>query len=161
MTPLVWYSMAGIIISILVIYALMVLIKLRAQTNKREQLAMQIEHNQRKRNNKVFSSILLISKAVSEKQCDISEGCWRLSVLIESLPEYEDRLKSEIPAIFNLYNQIKHMPILDARKTLSKKEKLALDLQRMEIEQELEQQVFADIEKFIPFVTVIQKSLTH
>lgn len=161
MTPVIWYSIAGIIISTLVAYALILLIKLQRQIKKRDQLIVQREQNKREKNTNVLSSILLISRAILEKQCDLSEGCWRLSVLIESLPEYEVRLKAQIPAIFNLYNQIKHMPILDARKTLSKKETLSLDLQRMGIEQELEKQVLIEIDSFIPTVNEIQKSLAN
>ena len=75
---------------------------------------------------------------------DIAEGCWRLSVLLDSLKLSED-LNVQFPAVFKLYEAIKHMPILSARKKLDKQSRMKLDLERMKIEAELAEDIRRDI----------------
>ncbi|WP_394175258.1 DUF2489 domain-containing protein [Thalassotalea litorea] len=150
---------AAFIIFLLAAYASYLLFKLRHQNKMHRQAALEQQRNRAEKDLKVISSILIICRAMQEKQCELSEGCWRLSVLMESLDEPLKSPTEQFPAIFSLYNKISHMPILEERKKLSKKEKLALDLERMGYEEELEAQVFADIESLIPEATSYQQAL--
>jgi hypothetical protein len=81
---------------------------------------------------------------MKEEQCDIAEGCWRLSVLLDSLKLSQD-LNLQFPAVFKLYEAIKHMPIMSARKKLDKQSRMKLDLERMKIEAELAEDIRRDI----------------
>lgn len=154
-----WFIIASVIIFILAAYAAFLMFKLRAQNRTQQLINDQQQQKQLARDIKVIESITLISKAVNEKQCEISEGCWRLSVLMDSMPEHKEVMNTKFPAIFNLYNQISDMPILEARKALSKNERLKLDLKRMGIEQELEPKVLADIKLLVTYSTSIKDEL--
>ncbi|MDG1732387.1 MAG: DUF2489 domain-containing protein [Thalassotalea sp.] len=154
-----WFILASVIIFILAAYAAFLMFKLRAQNRTQQLILEQQQQKQIARDIKTIESIALISKAVSEQQCEISEGCWRLSVLMDSMPEHKELMNSKFPAIFNLYNEISHMPILEARKALSKKQRLQLDLERMGIEQELEPKVLADIKLLVTYSTSIKDEL--
>ncbi|TKB46825.1 DUF2489 domain-containing protein [Thalassotalea mangrovi] len=151
--------LAAAIIFALTVYASMLLFKLRHQTKMQKALTLEQQQKRAEKDLKVVSSLLIICKAMQEKQCDLSEGCWRLSVLIESMEYSLDSPNERFPAIFSLYNKISHMPILEERKKLSKKDKLKLDLERMGYEEELEAEIFADIERLIPDAQYHQQTL--
>ncbi|KGJ88119.1 DUF2489 domain-containing protein [Thalassotalea sp. ND16A] len=151
--------LAAVVIIILASYATLLLLKLRQQKQQQLLASRQEQLKQMARDVKTVNSIVLIAKAVNQKQCEISEGCWRLSVLMESLPQQSQQLKLKFPAIFKLYSKISHMPILDARKQLTKQEKLKLDLERMTAEEELEQAVLEDIANLVPFAHSLQQEL--
>lgn len=159
MTLVIWSAIAIFIICALGFYALMLLIKLKKQNIKKSVLETQNLQKNISKNINVLSSINLIGKAMEQKQCEISEGCWRISVLVESLPEYKHKFKSSFPSVFQLYNAIQHMPILDERKKLSKKEKIKLDVERMSIEQQLEDSVMSEVLTLQSFAMSTIKSL--
>lgn len=149
-TTIALLVVAALIIFALAAYASYLLFKLRDQDKLQQAVALEQQRKRAEKDEKVISSILIICKAMQEKQCDLSEGCWRLSVLLESMEEPLQKPTERFPAIFSLYNKISHMPILEERKKLSKKEKLTLDLERMGYEEELEADIFADIQRLIP-----------
>ncbi len=159
MKTVVLISLAVIVIAALATYATFLLLKLRKQRFALAEIEKQKQRNQLDKDIGVLSSIILISKAVNQKQCEISEGCWRLSVLIESLPSLSAQFKNQYPAIFKLYESINHMPILEKRNALTKQERLKLDLQRMGIEQELEGSVLSAIAELEPHAISVKESL--
>ena len=131
------FSLVGIaiVIGTLIIislagYATFLLLKLKKQ-NKH------IAEQRDAYNTKQIRSIVIISDAMKQEQCELSEGCWRLSVLMDSLDIEGIDFNQQYPSIFELYRRINHMPILDARKQLSKKERAQQDIQRMRHEAEL------------------------
>ncbi|TLU65672.1 DUF2489 domain-containing protein [Thalassotalea litorea] len=150
---------AAVVIFLLAAYASYLLFQLRHQQQSQRSIALKQQQKRAEKDLKVVSSVLIICKAIQEKQCDLSEGCWRLSVLLESMEESLESPTQRFPAIFNLYNKISHMPILEERKKLSKKEKLALDLERMGYEESLESDIYADIERLIPDASNRQQAL--
>ena len=87
---------------------------------------------------------MIIVRAMKAEQCDFSEGCWRLSVLLDSLKTSEE-IAQQFPAIFELYNRIKALSILDSRKELPKKERMEEDLQRIKAEAELHTEIEKDL----------------
>lgn len=111
----------------------------QAQAKEAQQLAHQ-QHDQ-----KIISSVIIIVRAMKEEQCDFAEGCWRLSVLLDSL-KLSQNLQQQFPAIFEFYEGIKHMPILEARKKLDKKARMKLDYERMKLEAALAENIRRDIE---------------
>jgi hypothetical protein len=140
------YAMVGgvIIIAALAFYAAKLLTQLKKQTVKMEQAEQERKIALAKHDRKILSSVVIIANAMKEEQCDIAEGCWRLSVLIDSL-KLSEGLSKEFPAIFELYNAIKHMPILEARKKLAKNERMKLDFERMKAETNLSAKIKIDV----------------
>lgn len=133
-------ALAVIIVLSLAFYAGKLLKQLQLQTVQQKQAEIDRQQALNKHDNKVLDSIIIIVRAMKEEQCDISEGCWRLSVLLDSLKTSENH-SSQFPAIFELYEAIKHMPILEARKKLEKRERMKLDLERVKIEAKLSEPV--------------------
>jgi len=136
---------AVIIIAALAFYAAKLLTQLKQQTAKIEQAEQERKIALAKHDSKILNSVVIISHAMKEEQCDIAEGCWRLSVLLDSL-KLSESLSKEFPAIFELYNAIKHMPILEERKKLAKRERMKLDFERMKAETNLSLKIKADVE---------------
>ncbi|MBA6352567.1 MULTISPECIES: DUF2489 domain-containing protein [unclassified Colwellia] len=144
-TPWIYIVVGGvIIIAALAFYAVNLLSQLKAQTAKIKQAEQDKKIALAKHDSKILSSVVIIAHAMKEEQCDIAEGCWRLSVLLDSL-KLSSGLSAEFPAVFELYDKIKHMPILDARKKLAKNERMKLDFERMKAESDLSAQINIDV----------------
>ena len=118
------------IIIALAFYAGMLLQRLNKQKKLQQQALIAKQRSLNNHDKKVFDSILLITRAMQQEQCEFDEGCWRLSVLLSSLKTVTE-LPAMFPAIFALYDEIKDLAILDARKALTKKERMREDYKRM------------------------------
>ncbi|GHE88386.1 DUF2489 domain-containing protein [Thalassotalea profundi] len=127
---------AVVIIAALSFYAGKLLFQLRRQTQLQDEILRANKKAHNEHDTKVLNSVVIIVRAMKEDQCDYSEGCWRLSVLLDSLKTAEG-LEQEFPAIFELYHAIKHMPIMQERKKLAKQERMKLDLERTKAEARL------------------------
>ncbi|MGJ8694446.1 MAG: DUF2489 domain-containing protein [Thalassotalea sp.] len=134
----------ALIILALAFYAGRLLSQVKIQRKANEAAQAKIVAGQKAHDEKIMNSVLIIAKAMKEEQCDYSEGCWRLSVLLDSL-KTSSELSEQFPAIFALYNKIKHMHILDGRKSLAKKERMKQDLERMKEEAALYDAINADL----------------
>jgi hypothetical protein len=127
-------------------YAGKLLRQLSLQKEQQKQAALAHQQALNNHDKKVFDSILLITRAMEEEQCEFDEGCWRLSVLLASLKTIDNGLVEEkFGAIFALYNEIKTFAILKERKALSKKERMQQDFKRMTAETNLHDDVVADL----------------
>lgn len=146
-----YFIIALIVIIPLAIYAGMLLSQLKKQAAEQAVAAQEQQLALKEHDTKIFNSVVIIVRAMKEEQCDISEGCWRLSVLLDSL-----RLSSELntlfPSVYELYNAIKHMPILEERKKLEKKNRMKLDFKRIKLEADLAPKIQSDIEQLHQYV---------
>lgn len=146
-----YFIIALIVIIPLAIYAGMLLSQLKKQAAEQAVAAQEQQLALKEHDTKIFNSVVIIVRAMKEEQCDISEGCWRLSVLLDSL-----RLSSELntlfPSVYELYNAIKHMPILEERKKLEKKDCMKLDFKRIKLEADLAPKIQSDIEQLHQYV---------
>lgn len=133
-----------IIIGVLAFYAGKLLKQLQAQTVQQKQAKDEQQRALKVHDKKILDSVIIIVRAMKEEQCDFSEGCWRLSVLLDSL-KMSEALSQQFPAIFELYSRIKELSILDSRKELAKKERMKEDLQRMKAESELHPKIVTDL----------------
>lgn len=136
--------LAFVIIGVLAAIAVKLLRQLKQQTLAQQQKEIAQQQALQKHDKKIISSVIIIVRAMKEEQCDIAEGCWRLSVLLDSLKLSQD-LNVQFPAIFTFYEAIKHMPILAARKKLDKKTRMKLDFERMKLEAEMADAIRQDI----------------
>jgi len=133
------------IIGVLAAVATKLLRQLKQQTRAQEQQKIAQQQALQQHDKKIISSVIIIVRAMKEEQCDLAEGCWRLSVLLDSLKLSQD-LNLQFPAVFKFYQAIKHMPILEARKKLDKKSRMKLDFERMKLEAELAEDIRRDLE---------------
>lgn len=153
-----WLAAGVIIIIGLAFYAGRLLMRV-----KQQQIQQQAAEDQRLKalnlhDTKVLNSIVIIVRAMKEQQCDLSEGCWRLSTLLGSL-KTSAAPDQQFPAIFELYEKIKHMPILEQRKELPKKQRIKLDIERSKVEQDLTEQITKDLEQLHEFAIQRQNML--
>jgi hypothetical protein len=144
--PWVYLALLGIvIIGVLAAVAVKLLRQLDQQKLAQAQAKATQQQAHQQHDKKIISSVIIIVRAMKAEQCDLAEGCWRLSVLLDSLKLSQD-LQLQFPAVFQLYEAIKHMPILAARKKLDKKSRMKLDYERMKIEASLAEDIRRDIE---------------
>lgn len=136
---------AVIIIAALSFYAGKLLKQLAKQKQLQQQAELARQQGLASHDHKVLASVLIITRAMKEEQCDFSEGCWRLSVLLTSL-KTSSELALQFPAIFKLYNEIKHLSILEDRKQLTKQQRMKQDLQRMTLEAELHDEIVKELD---------------
>ncbi len=132
------------IIAALAFYAGKLLMALKQQTKQQQQVEIERQQSLQQHDKKVLDSVVIIVRAMKEEQCDYSEGCWRLCVLLDSL-KISKSLDQQFPAIFELYGAIKHLSILDKRKQLSKQERMKEDLARTKIEAKLSTAIKDDL----------------
>ncbi len=136
--------LGAVIIMLLAGYAISLIIKLRQQLQQQAEAAQVQLKNTQQHDNKIYNSVIIIVRAMKEEQCDFSEGCWRLTVLLQSLTNKPQ--EQQFPAIFRLYDGIKHLAILDARKALTKQQRMKEDLERVKIEATLSAEIKAELE---------------
>ncbi len=133
------------IIAILAFYAGKLLLQVKRQSIAKEKLLIEKNNMHKVHDLKALNSVIIIVRAMKEEQCDFSEGCWRICVLLESL-KLSSELEQQFPAIYSLYEKIKHMPILEERKKLEKRARMKLDLERIKAEALLKEDIQKDSE---------------
>ncbi|WP_019029764.1 DUF2489 domain-containing protein [Colwellia piezophila] len=130
--------------------------KLLKQVSKQKEQQAQAQRNQQqalnKHDKKVLDSVLLITRAMQQEQCEFDEGCWRLSVLLSSLKTMTE-MPVKFPGVFGLYDAIKDLAIRDARKTLTKKQRMREDYQRMTALDKMHDGVVTDLGDLHQFTT--------
>ena len=149
---LVASALAAMIIVSLAFYAGKLLKQLSTQKKTEQKIALTQQQALAKHDQKILASVKIIVRAMQEEQCDFSEGCWRLSVLLDSL-KLSSELAQQFPAIFELYNEIKHLSILDDRKQLDKKQRMKQDYQRMTVEAQLHSKIVSDLDLLQQYIT--------
>jgi hypothetical protein len=149
---LVALVLAVIIVAGLAFYAGKLLKQLSAQKQTQQQAELARKQALATHDKNVLASVKIIVRAMQAEQCDFSEGCWRLSVLLDSL-KLSSELAQQFPAIFQLYNEIKHLSILDDRKQLDKKQRMKQDYQRMTLEAKLHSEIESDLDLLQQYTT--------
>ncbi len=146
-----------VIVLALAFYAGKLLKQVAQQKEQHQQAQLAQQQALNKHDKKVLDSVLLITRAMQQEQCEFDEGCWRLSVLLSSLKTMTE-LPEQFPAIFGLYDEIKDLAILDARKALEKKERMREDYKRMTALTQMHEGVVAELESLYQFTT---EQLSH
>jgi len=151
------YWLAALVVAIIIIaslafYAGKLLKQLSAQKQAQQQAELAHQLALAKHDHKVLASVKIIVRAMQEEQCDFSEGCWRLSVLLDSL-KLSSELSQQFPAIYKLYNEIKHLSILEDRKQLDKKQRMKQDYQRITLEAQYHSKIVSDLDLLQQYTT--------
>lgn len=139
-------SLGALIILGLSIYAGMLLTRLHKQNKE-------IAAGQAKRLDYLHESIATIALAMQQGQCMLSEGCIRIVVLLDNLPDAKQQeFGKRFPNIHDMFEKIKHMPTHEARKQFPKKEIVKMDREREKLETELEPGIQVDVVQVIAWV---------
>lgn len=138
------------IVAGLAFYAGTLLRQVKDQNIKIAERNAKLKAQQEQKNTKLADSINLIAKAMKEKQCEYSEGCLRVWVLMSQYVfETESNIEMEYPGILKMYDVVKDMPTHDARKKYSKKEIFKMDSARWKAEKDLEEEIQKDLDKMV------------
>jgi hypothetical protein len=92
-------------------------------------------------NNRV-ESIILIARAMADKQCEPTEGCIRLKQLLDQI-EPELLKQDQYKVIALIYSSTEHMPIKEQWKQLEKKAKHKYTQHRLALEIEHAEEINA------------------
>lgn len=152
--------LAVVIVLALAFYAVKLLKQVAQQKSEQQKVQKAQQAALNKHDKKILESVLLITRAMQQEQCEFDEGCWRLSVLLSSLKTLP-KMAEKFPGIYRLYGEIKDLAILDARKALAKKERMREDYQRMTALEKNYDDVVSDLGKLHQFTTEQILLLTH
>lgn len=140
---IILFIIALIVTVALAVYAGKLFLLLRVQ--KKQQLEQQQKHIAY-----LDESILTISRAMHEEQCELSEGSLRLWVLLENRsPADITQNMTEYPGIYQMYSVVKDMPTHKARQQQDKKLTRQQDKIRLQAEIDLRTLISKDVERLI------------
>ncbi|MEH6648623.1 MAG: DUF2489 domain-containing protein [Motiliproteus sp.] len=134
------YQGVMIIVGLILIAVLLMVIRRQLRTQRQEREAHQalleeMKVKAQKQRDYLIESVRVISSAMGDGQCELTEGCIRLKKLLDHLAPYLH--KHEDFAIINeMYELTKHMPILDEWKKLKLKQRFEMTQQREALEAE-------------------------
>jgi hypothetical protein len=137
----------GLIIAGLAFYLgrLLLLLRLTKQRSEAKQAEKVTQ-----RNKTLSESIYTIAWAMRDGQCEFSEGCLRVWVLLDHYVDNETTDNTQVyPGIFKLYKRIKDMPTHEARKKQKRSEQMAMDSDRVAAEKEYKDLIALDIAHLI------------
>lgn len=142
MSAWVIVALAAVVIIVgLALYAGKLLAQLKLQTQRQRQAID-------KRNARILESIHTIALAVSQDQCNLSEGAIRLTHLLNALQFTQPQdFRSRYPRVHELYEKVKEMPTHEARKEYKRNEIMRFDLQRAGFEHELEDKIKIEVKE--------------
>lgn len=123
------------------------LAKIDQQQQQERQLAQQ---NLDKRNNELITDIRFIANSMLQQQCELTEGVLRIHHLSDRL-DIDIMRQVQFASLHQHFNQTRDMPILDAYKALSKRDRFQLDKKRLELEEANKEAVLAEIKLLVSY----------
>lgn len=115
------------------------------------QLKRQNDRQERARQARIVTlteSIRTIAFAVSQQQCNLSEGAIRLVNLLESMPVASPPLcERDYPALYELYVEVKGLATHEQRKMLDRQVREHQDRNREEHESRLETAILREVKQ--------------
>ncbi len=141
---LIIFTVLGLIVFILAIYLGILFSKISKQkiTNKQQQelLDKKIEEQD------IYfkDSIVSISRATLNGQCELSEACLRVVNLLKYYPEIS--AQPEYEPLHEMFSEIKEFAVLEERKKLPKQEVYNQDKKRLMVEKKYEHTVLKSLE---------------
>ena len=115
------------------IYAFVLLKKLKKQQQAGKEGEAYLEKMNQDRHQERIESLITISLATIQDQCEPSEACIRVKKLLEYYPDIARQ--EEYQVIEQMYQEVKDFDILEDRNALSKQEKFKQDNKRFLIEE--------------------------
>jgi hypothetical protein len=147
---LIAFIIGALFIAALAFYAGTLLRQVKQQNEKAAVNNAKLQEQRQQKNLKLADSINLIAKAMKQKQCEYSEGCLRVWVLMSQyIFDSDENIEQQYPGILKMYDVVKEMPTHDARKKYSKKEIFKMDSARWQAEKDLEDEIQQDLSKMV------------
>lgn len=151
----------GIAMFYLILIATIILLALGATAtyytlklkNVRKEQALQIQQNRaawQKHREELAADLRFIANAMLQGQCEITEGCLRIKVLMDRLDD-ELQHKPEFKTIQSHFADTIGMPTHEAYTALSKQEQFKLDRQRYALEEQNKEQVLLEVKTLSQF----------
>jgi len=124
---------AVIIVLVLAViaYRLQAKVRVMEENQRLEQAAR--DKQQAEHEHYLSNSIRILSQGIIDKQVSLTEGAIRISVLLDNL-QVSEAVKEDYTVFYQLADATAHIPILDAWKQLSSKERFAFDKERLAAE---------------------------
>lgn len=147
---------ACIIIAVLAFYSGVLIQRIKRQqaliNQANNEKAQQVAQQKQQRNDSICESIRFIARATAQQQCNVSEACIRLSVLLETLQvEPKIDIDNQYPAITGLFEKVKSFATHDERKKIDKKTLKQQDKQRQTFENEFEDAIIKEAQSLQNF----------
>lgn len=155
MSNTVALSLLGIgtvVIAALAYYA----VSLRRQVARRE--AFRRDEDRRARDN-ALENLELVASALVQGQVEVTEGCWRIKVLLEVL-DPSLLARSEFRVFAEVHEETRHLHTHDARKELTARQRFAEDRHRLSVEDRLRGEVLEAAKFVLDFRARYPESLT-
>lgn len=128
------YFILGLVVFALSVYLGVLVNKLRIQKVYIKKARQQQLEKEQKRMDYISDSLRIISLAVTQDQCEISEGCIRIKKLLDEIEQFREL--EQLSYINVAYEDFKQFPFLEDRKSLSKQEKFKQDNKRFLFEEQ-------------------------
>ena len=132
------FTILAVLVFVLASYLGYLMSRLKLQKQVMHLRDKQLQEERAKRIESIRESLRIISLAVIQEQCEISEGCIRIKKLLDQLEDLKKQVGLSV--IDDLYGKIEHFAILEERKNLSKQEKFDQDKERFQIEDDYREQ---------------------
>jgi len=146
--------LAGLIIVILAVVAVYYHRKanrhLQQIEEQQEQERRQAQENLDKRNNELIADIRFIANSMLQEQCELTEGVLRIHHLSDRL-DADIMRQVQFASLHQHFNQTRDMPILDAYKALSKRDRFQLDKKRLQLEATNKDAVMAEVKQLVAY----------
>jgi len=141
---------ASLIIIVLAAVAIYYTIKLHQANKRKSEQAKTNQQAWQKHQTDLIKDIHFIANSMTQGQCELTEGCMRLSYLIE---RFDQKLTAhpDFQNVFLHKQQTMHMPIQDAYKALSRKQQFLIDKERSALESKNETEILKDASRIAQF----------
>ena len=126
------YVVLTIVVFGLGIYLGIMLSKLKIQKAQSLETVQKEKERLAKRDEFIRSSIVSLSRAAVQGQCELSEACIRVKKLLENYPRVEQM--DEFGVIQKMYRDLSEFDYLEARSQLTKQERFKQDNKRFRVE---------------------------
>lgn len=154
--PTILIIIALIIVAALSIYAINLLLKLKRVNDTKTAAIKAQQATADKRHQQILTDIRYIAAAMLEDRCELSEGVMRIGKLFDAL-SLSEQVNSNFPNLFTHYELIREHPIMEARKSLPKQQRMKFDFERMRSEAALEPAILEEAK----LIAVFDKPRTH
>lgn len=118
------------------------LLKLQKEQRAKENEALQ---KAKEKESYILDSLDIITKALLQEQCEISEGCIRIRMLLIS-SKMIDHLKEDYRVFEQMYQELKDLKTHKDRASLSSRERMQEDKKRFSVESEYQKSFLVSTE---------------
>ncbi len=144
------FLLAGAIITSLAIIATIMWFKVYQTKLQQRKTATELERALEDKRIRLSQDIRFIAQAMLEKQCEMTEGCMRIKVLLDLLDQRFIN-HPDVKQLQSYYSMVAHLPTHQAYKNLSRQEQFKFDRERFALEETYRATVYVEIEKLSQF----------